>query len=143
MSNQALRIAVGEAWVEVLFDLRGPQDERVRVEMFHPEAVERIELYTIEAYFNVSGTGQRDDTAPVESAGAQDWQDNFEDTAVRDVFLHLQQHGSVTEQELTHMLGSPRRVRRFALAFDDYVQKVPFAVRIETTSSGKRYVKHN
>ena len=143
LSNQALRIAIGEAWAEVLFDLRGPQDERVRVEMFHPEAAEHIEPCTIEAYFNVAGTGQGADTAPVEPAGAQDWQNNFEDTAVRDVFLHLQQHGSVTEQELAHMLGSPRRVRRFALAFDDYVQKVPFAIRIETTGRGKRYVKQS
>jgi hypothetical protein len=143
VSNQVVRMAGGEAWVEVLFDLRGPQDERVRVELFHPEAVERIEPCTIEAYFNVAGTGHRDDTVPVAPVAAQEWQQNFEDAAVREVFLHLQQHGAVTEQELTHLLGSPRRVRRFALAFDDYVQKVPFAVRIETTNSGKRYVKQN
>jgi hypothetical protein len=71
------------------------------------------------------------------------WQDRFEDPAIRGVFLHLQEHGSITEQELNQMLGSPRHVRRFALGFDTYVQQVPFAVRIETTSSGKRYVKHS
>ena len=39
------------------------------------------------------------------------------------------------------MLGSPREVRRFARDFEGYMQQVPFAVRIESTSSGKRYVR--
>jgi hypothetical protein len=59
------------------------------------------------------------------------------------VFLHLQQHGSLTEEELSQMLGNPRQARRFSRDFEQYVEKVPFSVRIETTSSGKRYVKQN
>jgi hypothetical protein len=49
----------------------------------------------------------------------------------------------VTEQELTQMLGLPREVRRFARDFEGYVQQVPFSVRIESTSSGKRYVRQH
>ncbi len=141
--NQALHLAIGDTWVEVLFDLRGPHDERTLVELFHSEGAEQIEPYTIGAYFNVAGTGQKSDGASVASAGGQEWQDRFDDQAICGVFLHLQEHGSITEQELNQMLGSPRHVRRFALGFDTYVQQVPFSVRIETTSSGKRYVKHS
>ena len=141
--HQELRLAIGDTWVEVLFDLRGPRDERTRVELCHPEGVEQIEPYTIGAYFNVAGTGQQGDGAPVASPRTDAWQDYFDDLAIRSVFLHLQEHGSITEQELNQMLGSPRHVRRFALAFDTYVQQVPFSVRIETTNSGKRYVKHS
>jgi hypothetical protein len=140
--NQEVRLAIGDTWVEVLFDLRGLHDERTRIELFHPEGTELVEPYTVEAYFSVAGTGRKDAATPLTAAEDAAWQDRFEDATVRGVFRHLQQHGSVTEQELNQMLGSPRHVRRFALAFDEHVQKVPFSVRIETTSSGKRYVKH-
>ncbi|WP_277128010.1 hypothetical protein, partial [Chlorogloeopsis fritschii] len=72
-----------------------------------------------------------------------DWQDSFEDETVRRVFFHLQQHGSITEPELNQILGSARLVRRFSLDFEEHLKKVPFSVRIETTSNGKRYVKQN
>ncbi|MEH2118698.1 hypothetical protein [Nostoc sp.] len=36
-----------------------------------------------------------------------------------------------------------RLVRRFSLDFEEHLKKVPFSVRIETTSNGKRYVKQN
>jgi hypothetical protein len=52
VQNQEVRLAIGDPWVEVLFDLRGPHDERTRVELFHPEGVEQIEPHTIDAYFN-------------------------------------------------------------------------------------------
>jgi len=141
VQHQELHVAVGEVWIEVLFDLRGPHDERLRVEVFHPEGVEQVEPCLINAYFNVAGTGQRDTTTPDTPAGDQHWQEHFEDAAIRHVFLHLQQHGAVSEQELTQMLGSPRQVRRFARDFEGYMQQVPFAVRIESTRSGKRYVR--
>jgi hypothetical protein len=141
VQHQELHVAVGEVWIEVLFDLRGPHDDRLRVEVFHPEGVEQVEPCLINAYFNVAGTGQRDTTIPDAPAGDQHWQEHFEDAAIRHVFLHLQQHGAVTEQELTQMLGSPRQVRRFARDFEGYMQQVPFSVRIESTSSGKRYVR--
>ena len=111
--------------------------------VFHPEGVEQVEPCLVNAYFNVAGTGQRETVAPVESTNAQHWQEHVADAAVRQVFLHLQQHGAVSKQELTQMLGSPRQVRRFARDFESYMQQVPFAVRIESTSSGKRYVRQS
>ena len=136
--NQQIRLTV-EEWVEVLFDLKGQRDERVRLEVFHPDGAEDVEPTISSAYFNVSGSLQGKVLVATESSSA--YGQDFEDEAVRNVFLHLQQHGSITEAELNQMLGSARRVRRFALEFEEHLKKVPFSVKIETTSNGKRYVK--
>ena len=138
VKNQQIRLAVEADWVEVLFDLKGQRDERVRIEVFHPDRSEDVEPTISSAYFNVSGSLQGE--AAIATSSSADWQD-FEDEAVRNVFLHLQQHGSITEPELNQMLGSARRVRRFALEFEEHLKQVPFSVRIETTTNGKRYVK--
>jgi hypothetical protein len=111
----------------------------VRIEIFHPDQVEDVEPTISSAYFNVSGSLQGE--AAIATSSSADWQDSFKDESVRNVFLHLQQHGSITEPELNQMLGSARRVRRFALEFEEHLKQVPFSVRIETTSNGKRYVK--
>jgi hypothetical protein len=57
------------------------------------------------------------------------------------VFVHLFEHGSITEAEAVGFLGSPRAYRRFALEFEEHAAKVPFRVRIEAMADGKRYVK--
>ena len=69
VQHQELHVAVGEVWIEVLFDLRGPHDDRPRVEVFHPEGVEQVEPCLVNAYFNVAGTGPRDTTTPDAPAG--------------------------------------------------------------------------
>lgn len=80
-----------------------------------------------------------DTTATVSSPAA--WPSSAADDGARQVFAHLERHGSITEEELIHLLGSHRSVRRFALAFDKYLKQVPFDVRIENTANGKRYVR--
>ncbi|NDD31801.1 MAG: hypothetical protein EB084_26435 [Proteobacteria bacterium] len=57
------------------------------------------------------------------------------------MFAHLHTHGAITEAELTHLLGSTRLARRFAMQFDVWLKQVPFMVRVESTSGGKRYVR--
>ena len=94
-------------------------------------------------YFPVSGRPQLEKKVISPAKKDTSWQDSFEDTGVRNVFIHLEKHGSITEEELNHFLGSSRQVRRFAIAFDEYLTKVPFEIRTETTSTGKRYVKQN
>jgi hypothetical protein len=147
VKNQQLLLKVEGDWAEVFFDLKGDRDERVRVEVFHPDAIEDIDPITLPAYFNVSGSSVGETTPTKETATEAvretDWKESFEDPAIMNVFLHLQQHGSLTEEELSQMLGNPRQARRFSRDFEQYVEKVPFSVRIETTSSGKRYVKQN
>jgi hypothetical protein len=147
VKNQQLLLKVEADWAEVFFDLKGDRDERVRVEVFHPDAIEDIDPIILPAYFNVSGSSVGETTptkeAATEAVRETDWKESFEDPAIMSVFLHLQQHGSLTEEELSQMLGNPRQARRFSRDFEQYVEKVPFSVRIETTTSGKRYVKQN
>jgi hypothetical protein len=70
-----------------------------------------------------------------------DWADAIEEEGARNVFVHLAQHDSVSETEVTGFMGSPRAFRRFSLAFEEHARKVPFKVRIEVGTDGKRYVK--
>lgn len=144
VKNQVLQVPVESDWIEVLFDLKGSQGERVPVEIYHPEGTEEVEPTTTIDLFNVSGTLQVSAQAPPpEAVGGLEWHDRFEDEGVRQVFLHLQQHGSITEAELTQMLGNARKVRRFSMEFEEHLKQVPFSVRIETTATGKRYVRQN
>lgn len=152
LNKHQLTIALNQDWTEVLFDLTGPQDERVRVEVYEPETGEELVSASPEVFFSVVGTlldAPPDEPevvpastpSPVTSIHNSAWQDSFEDENIRAVFIHLQRHGSVTENELTQFLGGARKARSFSLAFEEYLKKVPFSVRIETTASGKRYVK--
>ncbi len=151
LNKHQLAIVLNQDWIEVLFDLTGPQDEQVQVEVYEPQAEEEIVPASLEASFRVVGTlpDEIPDEAdavsasrpsPIPTNHSSAWQDSFEDENIRAVFSHLQRHGSVTENELTQFLGGARKARSFSLAFEEYLKKVPFSVRIETTASGKRYV---
>ena len=144
LKNQELYLQADETWAEVLFDLRGNQDERVRIEIFHPDNVAEIEPLTLTSYFNVSGALIKDKSSsePARATSNSDWQDSFSDANIKQVFLHLDRHNSITESELNQMLGSPRKARRFAGNLEQYLTRVPFSVKVETTSNGKRYVKY-
>jgi hypothetical protein len=151
LNKHQLAIPLNQDWIEVLFDLTGPEDERVRVEVYEPETEEELISASPEVSFSVVGTlaelSDPPDTVPASAPSptsatlSSAWQDSFEDENIRAVFIHLQRHGSVTEHELTQFLGGARKARSFSLAFEEYLKKVPFSVRIETTASGKRYVK--
>ncbi len=150
LNKHQLAIPLNQDWIEVLFDLTGPEDERVRVEVYEPETEEELVSVSPEVAFSVVGTlaepPDEPNALPVNApspmaATSSAWQDSFEDENIRAVFIHLQRHGSVTENELTQFLGGARKARSFSLAFEEYLKKVPFSVRIETTASGKRYVK--
>ena len=150
LKNQQVTVTVEQDWVDVLFDLKGLQDERVRVQVYQSDGAENVESTIVETYFEVAGTKPKpsnepsnaddQDTTP-SSTDCGDWQASFEDETIRQVFIHLDCHGSITEAELTQMLGTARKARRFALNFETHQQKVPFEVRVEATGSGKRYVK--
>ena len=143
LSNQQVNLKVSQDWIEIFFTLQGSQDERVRIQVFHPDSRGDVESCILETYFPVSGRPQLEKNAVSPAKKDTTWQDSFEDAGVQNVFIHLEKHGSITEEELNHFLGSSRQVRRFAIAFDEYLTKVPFEIRTETTSTGKRYVKQN
>ena len=72
---------------------------------------------------------------------AQDWLLQFSNPGVRDLFAHLAQHGIVTEDEATRMLGGPRALRSFSKELEAHVTKAPFTVRIDNVGGVKRYVR--
>jgi succinylglutamate desuccinylase len=69
------------------------------------------------------------------------WAEALDDEGERRVFLHLDEHGSITEEEATRILGSPRRLRQFSRRFETLLERTPLRVRIQMTGSGKRYVR--
>lgn len=140
-----LQLPVGEAWMEVFFGLEGPTDERVRIEVYHPNNVEKVKSATPEQWYSVSGStvslpkGTKPASLP--PPAPEVWAGTIVDEGIRKVFLHIEKHGVVTEPEVTNLLGSPRAFRRFSLEFDMHLPKLPFRVRIETAEGGKRYVR--
>ena len=136
--NQELYLKPNENWAEVLFDLRGSKDERVRIEIFHPDGIAEIEPLKLNSYFNVSGSPI---SQTIASNTNSNWRNNFDDAKIEQVFSHIEKHNSLTEAELNQILGSPRKARRFAGNLEQYLALLPFSVKVETTSNGKRYVK--
>ena len=137
-----IEASVKDDWTEVFFALEGKSDERTRVELYHAAGVEKVRACTLEAMFSVSGRGPARAPGPASTSGPRaSWVGEIEDESVRRIFLHIEQHRSITESEIIGMLGNARAARRFALAFDDYVAKLPFRVRSEANASGKRYVR--
>lgn len=151
--NQQVQVTVEQDdWAEVLFNLVSLQDERVKVEVYQSDGAEDVTPTLVDAYFDVAGTkiaaedsqrtvGKSAIASETASEPTTDWQTSLEDDSIRRAFVHIQRHNAITEAELNTLLGSPRKVRRFAADFENHLQKVPFLVRVESTPSGKRYVK--
>lgn len=141
-----LQIPVSETWTEVFFGLEGPTDDRVRVEVHHPDNIEKVKSASPEAWYSVSGTSvgvvtKVSKPPSIPPPAPEGWAGTIADEGIRKVFLHIEKHGVVTEPEVTSLLGSPRAFRRFSLEFEEHLPKLPFKVRIETAEGGKRYVR--
>ena len=67
-----LQVPVNEAWTEVFFDLEGPTGDRVRVEVHHPDNIEKVTgaspeaWYSCKAFSTLAGEarGEADVTSP-------------------------------------------------------------------------------
>jgi hypothetical protein len=146
LKTGGLEVPVGEGWSEVFFGLEGPADDRVRIEVYHADNIEKVRGAYPEPWYSVSGTSRGGLSASAAAPAAMTpspsgWADTIGDEGLRKVFLHIAKHGVVTEPEVTNLLGSPRAFRRFSLEFDQHLEKLPFRVRIETGEGGKRYVR--
>jgi hypothetical protein len=134
----------------LLFRLVGPRETRVQVELFHPSGTQAIEPLVIERRFDVTeakpavakSTEPKPEPPPAAPAGSS-WLDVYEDPKVRRVFAHIEQFGSINDQEATAMLGSPRAFRSFAGKFEQLAGPAPFAITIEVVGATKRYVKRS
>lgn len=130
----------------VCFDLRGARDERVQVEVSHPERDDRVQPWVPETFFEVAGQHPPAAAAPLAapvaaSSPLPEWAAALGDEGTARVFAHLERHGAITESELVTMLGSARAARRFALVFDELLERIPFTARIEIVGGVKRYVR--
>lgn len=144
IDNQVILLKKDQDWAEIFFELIGANDERVKVEVFHPDGLEQVTPVSTSSFFDVSGRGAALPTAkpaPRSAPDETDWEGAIADEGARQVFIHIYRHGSITEVEIIQMLGNPRQARRFARDLEIYLSQVPFAVRVESTGSGKRYVK--
>jgi hypothetical protein len=140
-----LQLPVGDGWTEVFFGLEGPSDERVRIEVHHPDNIEKVRSATPDQWYAVSGTAsvapKGAKPASIPPPAPEGWAGTIADEGIRKVFIHIEKHGVVTEPEVTNLLGSPRAFRKFSLEFEIHLPKLPFRVRIETAEGGKRYVR--
>ena len=134
-----VQVPVGDPWTELFFGLDGDADGRARIEIYHPDNVERVRSATPEQWYSVSGSSKQVASTPPQPPSG--WAGTIADEGIRKVFLHIEKHGAITEPEVTRVLGSPRAFRRFSLEFDVHLEKLPFHVRIETGEGGKRYVR--
>ena len=86
-------------------------------------------------------TSPRREQADTAEGGDAGWLEVFPDPGVRQVFQHIENFGGVNEADATQMLGGPTKFRRFSRKFEEYAEQAPFAVRIDTSSGQKRYVR--
>lgn len=145
-----VQLAVDDTESKVLFALEGPRDERVQIELYHPDNPRLVggcvpaQLFDVAGVVRApegSGVQRQKPSSPRIAAVTSAWSAAIEDEGVRKVFLHLEAHGAITEAEATKMLGSARAFRRFSGEFERYVPVVPFQVHVEASTDGKRYVK--
>ncbi len=143
LERGAILARVGERF-EAFFRLSSPDEARVALELRHAGAGATVEPCRLGERFDVAaGSGRREgdvaDSDP--SSASTDWLDDLPSGGVRDVFRHLDEHGTVTEDEATRMLGGPRKLRRFAREFEEHAKLAPFRVRIRVVANVKRYVR--
>lgn len=117
--------------------LVGPTAGKVQLTLYHPGSRTRLKALTLPEWFPINVQGQPAAKAQA-PAPDQDWLASIESPEERAVFAHITEHGVITEQEATKMLGSPRKFRRFANKLDELVRRAPYEVTVESTGSGKR-----
>lgn len=141
VKGDRLEIPVGESWAEVFFSVEGPHDGRVGVALVAPDAGSTIPPCKVDGLFSVTYSATGNTLTPITSLVATDWKSAIPDEGGRKVFAHIEKHGSVSETELSQILGGSRAVRKFSVKFDEFLRMVPFRVRIDTGAGEKRYVK--
>jgi hypothetical protein len=143
IQDGTLRLPADAEWSQLFFSLEGTSSGSVRIEVYHPDNVDKVAPRQLEEWFEVDFRRGAPAPSPQPVAPERElsWADGLADEGARRVFVHLADHGSVTEAEVIGFLGSPRAFRRFSLDFDEHVRKVPFKVRIEAGGEGKRYVR--
>lgn len=134
--NQQLLLEEGRA-TEVYFTISSQNEGKVAVELFHPDGVKDVAVCRPAEFFPIDESRVKHASEPLHVTS---WEQNLPE-GVRAVFQHIEHFHSITEDEVTGMLGSPRKTRRFSNDFDSYLPLIPFKVMVESAASGKRWVR--
>jgi len=135
---------------EVFFSVLGPPGDKVQVAIEPLVRSTMLDSTVLRARYAVSAQAPVLGTSPGASVGPastssesnrSSWLDELPDQATRDVFQHLQEHGTLTEAELVRLIGSARNARKFGLRLESLLTVAPFDVQVEAGASGKRYVR--
>lgn len=150
----------------VVFRIEGETDEKVRIEVYHPDGTEKVTPKTVEGWWfdmhrsrklgpvkegaphssrrqpAVALPSQSDAgmAAQQSAAAGADWADGIEEQGFRRAFQIIESQGSISELDLHQVIG-PRMARVFSRQFDAMRRKVPFEVEIRISSGMKVYVK--
>lgn len=128
-------LAEVEKKFEVYFRLRGSSDRRVRVRLKHATGNAFVEACLVDERFGVEG-------ARSEPPAKNDaWLLELPEGGVRDVFRHIDVHGSINEAEATRLLKGARQYRHFCVVVEDLMKKAPFRVQVDTRSGVKSHVR--
>ncbi len=76
---------------------------------------------------------------PAAPGPEQEWAFSITDAQFRQVALHLQLHGSISESEIHEMVEGARRARRFGLSLDEWFGGAPFRVEVRSALGVKSY----
>lgn len=127
---------------EIFFRLRGDTARRVRVRLKHATgaslvaALEIAERFGVEAGRSEPPTSDKKQRRPSDS-----WLLELPEGGVRDVFRHLDAHGSINEAEATRMLGGARQYRAFCRDVEELMKVAPFRVLVDVSSGAKCHVR--
>jgi hypothetical protein len=160
LENGRILILPNRGEVLVEFELEGSFDEKVRVEVFHPDATEDVVPKIVDGFFDVGrdrrrgkssappprsaplpASTQRPSSAPPSVILGASWEDQVADETYRRVLKIIEERRSINEAELQEVLGSPMRVRAFARNFDRLVLLLPFGVEVMTVNGMKAYAR--
>jgi len=146
-----------EALVE--FEIEATADEKVRVEIYHPDAREDVTPKVVEGFFDAArnrrlpkppASRSSPPSAPTPPSvrppatpapTTPEWGALVTDDSYRRVLEIIAERRSINEAELEQVLGSPRRVRAFARHFDQIVRVLPFEVEVVTVQGMKAYAR--
>ncbi len=136
-------VAPVDTTFEIFFRLTGPRALRTEVELRAALGGDDVVPFKLERRFAVEVSVEQGDgqATQIDESDNQSWLEGFTEVGVREVFKHIDRFGAINESDATEMLGGPRKFRRFSLKFEQYAELAPFAVRIDTSSSQKRYVR--
>lgn len=152
LEGGVLVVRVGEPF-ELFFRLQGQTDARARVELHHPSRALHLEPGGPETRFAVAAairpptepppSGEHTPAAPPpsEPPTGESWLQKLPDDGTREVFAHIEVHGSCHADVAAKMLGGQRQLRRFSRRFEGHVALAPFDARIEIVGGVKCYVK--